>query len=188
LRRVAAIVLAAGASLRLGTPKQLARLGAETLLERTVRVAFEAGLKPVYGVIPADLTIKPAPMGMMTVVNHEAAEGMASSIRAGLRALETDGAVVSGAIILACDQPAVTAAHLRELAEGNGDVVASAYSGRKGVPAYFPATAFEALAALRGDLGARDLIQNARAVPLPYGDLDIDTAEDLNRARKFYST
>jgi molybdenum cofactor cytidylyltransferase len=186
LNQVAAIVLAAGASLRLGTPKQLVRLGDETLLERTVRVALEAGLSPVYGVVPADLLIEPAPIGMIRVVNQEASEGMASSIRAGLRALATDGAATSGAIILACDQPAVTAGHLRELANGASDVVASAYSGRKGVPAYFPSTVFEALLALRGDLGARDLLQNARAIPLPGGEFDIDTIHDLGQARKLY--
>ena len=180
-------MLAAGASLRLGTPKQLARLGAETLLERTVRVALEAALKPVYGVVPADLPIEPAPSGMIRVVNHEAAEGIASSIRAGLRALETSGDLISGAIILACDQPAVTAGHLRKLANGAGDVVASTYSGRNGIPAYFPSTAFDALLALHGDLGARALLQNARAVPLPDGDLDIDTIQDLHQARKLYS-
>jgi molybdenum cofactor cytidylyltransferase len=184
----AAIILAAGSSLRLGTPKQLVRLGDETLLERTVRVALEAGLNPVLGVVSPDLLIKPEPSGMTRVINREAAEGMASSIRAGLRALDSNSSIVSGAIILACDQPAVTALHLRELANGAGDVVASAYSGRKGVPAYFPRTVFEALLALHGDLGARDLIQNARAVPLPDGDLDVDTIEDLNRARKLYLT
>jgi molybdenum cofactor cytidylyltransferase len=187
LNSAAAIVLAAGASLRLGSPKQTVRLGAETLLERTVRVAIEAGLKPVYGVVSADFMIEPAPVGMIRVVNHEAAEGMASSIRAGLVALQSNVELVSGVVILACDQPAVTAAHLRELADGEGEVVASAYSGRKGVPAYFPSSAFEALMALRGDLGARDLIQNARGVSLVDGDLDVDTVQDLDQARRLYS-
>jgi molybdenum cofactor cytidylyltransferase len=188
MNSVAAIILAAGTSLRLGTPKQLVRLGAETLLERTVRVAVEAGLSPVYGVVPADLLIEYMPEGMIPVVNQNAAEGMASSIRAGLRALAANNDAVSGAIILACDQPAVTADHLRELARGASRVVASAYSGRKGVPAYFPTEVFEALLALRGDVGARDLLQNASAIPLSSGELDIDTIEDLNRARKLYLT
>jgi molybdenum cofactor cytidylyltransferase len=181
---IAAIILAAGASVRLGTPKQLVRLGEETLLARTIRVALEAGLNPVYGVLPPGLLIEPPLIGMIPVVNREAAEGMASSIRAGLQALINGSVTISGAIILACDQPAVTAGHLRDLAKGSGDVVASAYSGRKGVPAYFPSTAFRALLALRGDLGARDLLQNARAVALPFGELDIDTIEDLDQARK----
>jgi molybdenum cofactor cytidylyltransferase len=185
---IAAIILAAGASLRLGTPKQLARLGAETLLERTARVAVEAGLNPVYGVIPADLVIEPMPVGMIPVVNQDAAEGMASSIRAGLRALAANSVAVSGAIILVCDQPAVTAGHLRELAKGASRVVASAYSGRKGVPAFFPSEVFAALLALRGDVGARDLLQNAMAIPLSEGELDVDTIEDLDRARKHYLT
>ncbi len=154
---VAAIVLAAGASLRLDTPKQLVRLGAETLLERAVRVALEAGLDPVYGVVPADL-------------------------------FGNDRPDRSGAVVLACDQPAVTAGHLRELASGGDDLVASSYAGRKGIPAYFPRAAFAALLALRGDVGARALLQDARAIPLADGELDIDTMEDLDRARKLYST
>jgi CTP:molybdopterin cytidylyltransferase MocA len=181
----AAIILAAGASLRLGTPKQLVRLGEETLLERTARVALEAGLSPVLGIVPPNLRIEPSPGGMTLVVNQQAAEGMASSIRAGLRALDPS-VTISGAIILACDQPAVTAGHLRELAKHPGEVVASAYARRKGIPAYFPSAVFPLLLALRGDVGARDLIQNARAVALPGGELDIDTIEDLDRARKLY--
>ena len=184
---VAAIVLAAGASLRLGTPKQLVRLGAETLLERTVRVALEAGLHPVYGVVSPDLLVEPAPTGMICVVNHEASEGMASSIRAGVRALATDRPDSAGAIVLACDQPAVTAEHLRELATGGHDLLASAYAGRKGIPAYFPGRYFEALLALQGDLGARALLQEARAIDLRGGELDVDTVQDLARARDLYS-
>jgi molybdenum cofactor cytidylyltransferase len=187
LSSVAAIVLAAGASVRLGVPKQLVRLGPETLLERAVRVALEADLNPVFGILPPDLMIEPTPAGMIRIVNRESAEGMASSIRAGLRALAASGTAVSGAIILACDQPAVTARHLRELATGVDDIVASAYSGRKGVPAYFPAAAFEELLALRGDVGARELLKTARTIPLPDGDLDVDTIQDLDRARKLYS-
>lgn len=183
---VAAIVLAAGASTRLGTPKQLVQLGSETLLERTVRVALEAGLCPVLTIIRSDLVLDPRPSGMIPVVNREPAEGMASSIRAGLQALATDGTHVSGAIILACDQPAVTAEHLRQLAVGRDEVIASAYAGRKGVPAYFPLAAFEALLALRGDHGARDLLKGARSIPLPGGELDIDTTQELDRARTLY--
>lgn len=185
---VAAIVLAAGASRRLGTPKQLVRLESETLLERTVRVALEAGLDPILGVVPAGLVIEPIPTGMVLVVNHEAAEGMASSIRAGLRALGTDADSTIGVVIMACDQPSVTAPHLRKLTSSAGKIVASAYSGRKGVPAYFPNTSFEALMALTGDIGARDLLQDAATIHLPLGELDIDTIQDLEQARKLYRT
>lgn len=185
---VAAIVLAAGASRRLGEPKQLVRLGTETLLERAVRTALEAGLNPLVAVLPPNLPIEPAPPGIIPVINHEAAQGMASSIGAGLRALPTDIPTVSGAVILACDQPSITPQHLRELALGGPNLVASAYSGRKGIPAYFPRSAFDALLALRGDVGARDLLAHARSIPLPGGELDVDTVQDLAHARKLYGS
>jgi molybdenum cofactor cytidylyltransferase len=186
MAQVAAIVLAAGASLRLGFPKQLAKLGGETLLERTVRVAYEARLSPIYGVVSGDLPLESAPHRMIPIVNHEAIEGMASSIRCGVRALERAGVFLSGTVIVACDQPAVTARHLEQLALGDQDVVASAYADRKGVPAYFPARMFGELLTLRGDAGARELLKSVKALDLPGGELDVDTIEDLHRARELY--
>jgi len=118
------------------------------------------------------------------VLNGEAGEGMAASIRAGVRAL---GGEVAGVVVMTCDQPAVSAAHLRGLAEGAGEVVvASAYAGRRGVPAYFPARVFGALMKLRGDAGARELLRGARAIALPDGELDVDTEEVLARARVLF--
>jgi molybdenum cofactor cytidylyltransferase len=185
---VAAIILAAGASTRLGSPKQLIRLGSETLLERTVRIAIEAGLAPVYGVVSANLPSGACYRPMIRVLNTEASEGMASSIRAGLRAAESGPPPLPGIVMLTCDQPAVTAKHLRELALGGADVIASAYAQRKGVPAYFPASVFPQLRALRGDVGARELLKAARAIDLPGGELDIDTPGDLEQALRMYST
>ncbi|HWZ52488.1 MAG TPA: nucleotidyltransferase family protein [Granulicella sp.] len=189
---IAAVLLAAGASTRLGSPKQMARLGGQTLLERAVRTALEAGLRPIYLVVAAgqeetpclpDLVQHPEAPTVVTVVNPDTAEGMASSLRAGITAARE----AAGVIVLACDQPAVTAEHLRELAEGADEIVASAYAGRKGVPAYFPSSAFAELLKLRGDSGARELLQAARAVKLPGGELDVDTVEDLERAIQIYS-
>ena len=184
---VAAVVLAAGASVRLGSPKQLALLGAETLLERTVRTAVEAGLDPIYGIISVNLVERAVPAGMIKVVNPQASEGMASSIRAGLQALGREAPCVAGAVILACDQPAVTSDHLRRLAQGGSQVIASTYAGRKGVPAYFPSSSFPALLALHGDVGARELLKSAGTLHLPHGDLDVDTADDLRRARELFA-
>jgi CTP:molybdopterin cytidylyltransferase MocA len=186
--KVAGVVLAAGASTRLGQPKQHLRLGSETLLERTVRTASDAGLDPVFVVLsPEGQGVFDAPARIIT--NQEASEGMASSIRAGVAAAMEAGA--DGVLILACDQPAVTAGHLVELMESGrypGGEVASAYAERKGVPAYFPASSFEALLSLRGDTGARDLLKTARTVVLKDGDLDIDTVDDWERARRVYNS
>jgi CTP:molybdopterin cytidylyltransferase MocA len=186
MARVAAIVLAAGASSRLGSAKQLILLGGETLLERTVRAASEAGLEPIYGVISAGLLLQAASPRMIPIVNHEAMEGMASSIRCGVRALDDSDASLSGAVLLACDQPTVTAEHLKQLALGGDEALASAYAGRKGIPAYFPRSHFGELLELRGDIGARDLLKSVRGVDLAGGELDIDTIEDLKIARRLY--
>jgi molybdenum cofactor cytidylyltransferase/nicotine blue oxidoreductase len=180
-----AIILAAGSSTRLGQPKQHVRILGETLLERAVRIAREAALTPVFIVLPPRLAHPPLPESTI-LINHAAAEGMGSSIRLGVRAaMETRA---TGAVILACDQVAVTADHLHRLCIGkeNNEIVASSYAGRNGVPAYFPASAFPALLALSGDIGARNLLRGARAVPLVGGELDIDTPEDLARARLLY--
>jgi CTP:molybdopterin cytidylyltransferase MocA len=182
----AALILAAGASRRMGQPKQLARLGEETLLERTVRVCTEAGLSPIVVVLGAsaeDIVRRTSLSGATVVVNEEWIEGMASSIRCGVRSLPE---ACDGCVILTCDMPAVTASHLSQLAACS-EMTASAYAGRQGVPAYFPKASLSALLDLRGDTGARAILAQAPAIEISGGDLDIDTADDLERARLIFS-
>jgi molybdenum cofactor cytidylyltransferase len=187
LSGVAGIVLAAGASRRLGEAKQMVQLGGETLLQRAVRVADEAGLAPVCVVVSTDQAVEFGVASMAhcsALINEGAEEGIASSLRVGVaKALDMG---VTGIVVLACDQPAVTAEHLRELFATEKRVMASSYAGRRGVPAYFPASVFSELMALQGDAGARSLLQGAQCIELPNGELDIDTAEDLERARIFF--
>ena len=183
----AAIVLAAGASTRLGKPKQLVRLGGETLLERAVRVAGEAGCSPVVVVLGASAAaiLSSCELGeARVIVNADWEEGMAASIACGVAAVEGE---VDGAVVMACDQPAVTEAHLRALMAA-GDMTASAYAGRRGVPAYFPAACFEDLMELRGDVGAREMLKTAAVVELPSGELDVDRVEDLARVRALFGS
>ncbi len=185
--RVAAVILAAGASRRLGEAKQLVRISGETLLERAVRVAEEAGCAPILVVLGAradEIRAACDLSGASVVLNLEWAEGMAASIRVGVAALEASGAMVTAAIVMGCDQPAVTAGHL--LALMGGGVVASGYAGRRGIPACFPVEVFGDLGRLSGDKGARDLLQTAQAVELPGGELDVDTVEALAEARARY--
>lgn len=183
--KCAAVVLAAGASRRLGTPKQLIRIGGETLLERTIRICCEAECEPIVVVLgaAADRITSACSLDQTTVVVNEAwQEGMASSIASGVSELE-DG--VEGCVIITCDMPAVSAHHLRTLRE-TGEMTASAYSGRHGVPAYFPRSAFAQLAALSGDTGARDLLKACLTIPLAGGELDIDTPQDFERAIELF--
>jgi CTP:molybdopterin cytidylyltransferase MocA len=181
---VAAVVLAAGASTRLGEAKQLVRLGAENLLERSVRVARDAGCSPVVVVLGASAALIQAECRLddaTIVVNHDWAAGMGSSIAAGVRTLRD----VDGCVVMTCDMPAVSAGHLRGLM-ASGVLTASSYAGRRGVPAYFPAVTFPLLMELRGDVGARDLLHSARCVELAGGELDVDTETDLARARELF--
>ncbi len=182
MKSVAALVMAAGASSRLGSPKQLVRLGAETLLERAVRVAREAGCSPVVVVLGASAAVIQAQCSLgdaRVVVNQDWDSGMGGSIGVGVGALND----VDGCVVMTCDMPAVTVSHLQVLMS-TGEMVASSYAGRRGVPAYFPAGVFGELMELRGDVGARGLLQGARCVELVGGDLDVDTVGDLDRVRE----
>jgi CTP:molybdopterin cytidylyltransferase MocA len=181
---IAGVVLAAGASRRLGSPKQLAMLGDEMLLERAVRLAREAGCSPVIVVLGAEheRVLADCRLGdAVPVIHHQWEEGMGSSIRLGVHACEGS----TGVVVMTCDQPAVTVEHLQLLMRGP-DVKASSYAGRKGVPAFFPKRYFDELKALSGDVGARDLLRPAEAVELEGGELDVDTAVDLERARSLF--
>lgn len=179
---IAAVVLAAGASRRLGQPKQLVELAGEALLRRAVRQALEAGFGPVIVVLPADhAAYLPALEGLAVQVcpNLHSAEGMGASIRAGVAALP---ASAEGVLLLTVDQVAVDVTLLRRLAAafaGGERPVASAYEGLLGVPALFPKHAFPTLLASHGDHGAKALLAGAVAVPFPRGGEDLDTPEDL---------
>jgi molybdenum cofactor cytidylyltransferase len=180
---VAAVVLAAGASTRLGEAKQLVRFGSENLLERALRVARDADCSPVVvvlGASAAEVQARSELGDAVVVVNDNWAEGMGGSIRFGVGFLRD----VDGCVVMTCDMPAVTAGHLRSLVDSGG-VTASSYAGRRGVPAYFPVSTFASLMHLHGDVGARDLLRSARCVELAGGELDVDTGEDVERARVF---
>jgi molybdenum cofactor cytidylyltransferase len=169
----------------LGEPKQLIRLGGENLLEHTVRVCREAGCAPVVVVLGAyadEVRRQSALADSAVVINGDWVEGMGSSVRSGVGELSPE---VEGCVIATCDQPAITAEHLHALM-ASGEVTASAYAGRHGVPAYFPRAVFGELMKLHGDAGARELLKDARALELAGGELDVDTAADKERALELF--
>ena len=179
---IAAIILAAGSSSRLGRPKQTVVLAGETLVERAVRVATEAGLSPVIAVIlDSTLIDRLQQAGATVLLNRKAYEGMSTSIHTGIRWAKSINP--SGAVLMACDQPALTSTHLRALCEQPDSPTGSGYSGKIGIPAYFPASCFDSLLQLQGDTGARDLLRSAHAVAAEDLTLDIDSEADLQRAR-----
>jgi molybdenum cofactor cytidylyltransferase len=185
---VAAVVLAAGASTRLGELKQLVFLGEETLLERAVRVAREAGCLPVVVVLGAGYAqvLGNSLLGdAVQVINDRWEEGMASSIRLGVQSLGFAAKDAEGVVLMTCDQPAVTVEHLEALMCGQ-EVKASRYAERNGVPAFFPREYFGRLMELEGDHGAREMLRSAAFVELEGGELDVDTPEDLEKMREMF--
>ena len=173
----AAIILAAGASTRLGSPKQLVVFAGERLLERAIRIAREAGCSPIVVVLGAaaeEMQRRCTLDDVVIVLNDLWPQGMGSSLRAGIAAVLR----AESAIVMTCDMPSVTSAHLRALI-AQGDLTASRYAGRNGVPAFFPASAFPDLLAANGDEGARHILRNAPSIPLRGGELDVDTPVDL---------
>jgi molybdenum cofactor cytidylyltransferase len=188
---LAAIVLAAGASRRLGQPKQLLMHAGETLLARSIRLADEAGAGPMLVVLGADhemILAEVTSNDANFVINENWEQGIATSIHTGLAALDGICGDASGVLILGCDQPRLTVAHLRVLietfvAQAEPSIVASAYAGVHGIPAVFPRAAFGELLALSGDRGARALLTEPShpviAVPFTGGEIDIDQPSDL---------
>ena len=184
---VAGVVLAAGSSRRLGRPKQAVQLGGEMLIERAVRTALEAGFAAVYVVVTpyATFTERLVRQACTVVVNPGCAEGMASSIRAGVRAVQDDfeGEALDGVVLMTCDQPGTQPAHLRALCADRQCVTGSGYAGKVAVPAYFPQKCFDQLLALHGDQGARDLLRDATCVEAEELAVDVDTEEDVTQMR-----
>ena len=181
------MVLAAGASTRFGSPKQLVRLAGRPLLHTAVtRAAEVAGhaLIVVLGAGAAELAplLKHSPGSI--VVNQDWREGIASSIRAAVARLP---ATCAGVMLVLADQAGVSADDLKRLAgtwrKQPQYIAAALYEGVCGVPAVFPRSTFRELSQLRGDTGARVLLRrNADRivrVPMPSAALDVDTPEDL---------
>ena len=190
--RFGVVLLAAGASTRLGSPKQLLALDGKPLLVRAAEAALASPAWPVVVVLGAHAErIRPtlARLPVLVAENPAWTEGMAASIRAGVTTLQQFSRHLDGALLALCDQPAFSAATIERLlaarAESGRSIVAARYSGRLGAPALFLREHFPALAALTGEEGARALLhadpERVAAVDLPELAVDLDTPDDVAR-------
>jgi CTP:molybdopterin cytidylyltransferase MocA len=187
----AAVLLAAGRSTRLGTPKALlATADGRPLVRALADAARDAGCSPVFVVtgepsLARAVADAVAGSGATCVPSPRYAEGMGHSIAAGIAALTATADAPARCVLMACDQPAVTATHLAALvarAIAHDGRAVSSYDGIAGIPAVWPRTDWPALAALTGDRGARALLRGDEpSVPLAGGGLDLDTPADVSR-------
>jgi molybdenum cofactor cytidylyltransferase len=186
----AAIVLAAGASTRLGQPKQLLQINGESLLHRTIRLAEEAGCAPIFVVLGFEaerMQRETADLDVSVVLNPEWQSGMGSSLRSGMKALMKGSQLPPKVVLLLSDQPMLSSEILFSLVKKSAGtdslIVASSYTGRLGVPAVFRKELYPDLQKVEGDKGAREVIQVYRdqtaSIDFPEGVIDIDTVQDL---------
>lgn len=182
------VILAAGESRRLGEPKQKLLHKGKSLLQHAVRTGVDSACRPVIIILGAyareiQSYIKDQPV--IICQNSQWQEGMASSIRSGIKLLQQEFAV-SAAILMVCDQPHVNTELLDDLinkkAATGKDIVASSYNNTLGVPVLFDKKLFPELLLLKGGEGAKKLLLKHKdslvSIPFPLGSIDIDTAKD----------
>ncbi|MGI8668446.1 MAG: nucleotidyltransferase family protein [Aridibacter sp.] len=194
MRKIGVIILAAGASTRLGRPKQLLEFKGETLLERIVEDALASELITVvvlganFGKIKKSIENLPVEI----VENDDWQSGMSSSLVAGLKHLLEIQADLEAVIVLLCDQPFVDKNTISELVETqkqtNKKIVAGKYAETVGVPALFMREVFDELLKLDKKIGAKSIIKkyaetDLATISVPEADFDIDTEADFERLK-----
>lgn len=190
------ILLAAGTSSRFPGTKQLARIGGKTLLERALDSVPASRVKETVVVVGHDAaSVSKAAgtrRGVTVVLNPDYREGMATSIRRGISAVAPGSKAV---MIVLADQPFITRRFLRGMldafeARGSKGIVAAARGGVVAPPAIFSRRYFAELSGLRGDQGAKSVIEkhmgSASLVKArsPQRLADVDTQDDLEAARR----
>lgn len=189
---VGAVILAAGSSSRMGSPKQILQFRGMSLVRRAAVAALDAGCSPVIVVTGANAALTRGELDgldVADVLNTDWETGIASSIRAGIDGLISAHADVDAAVVMLCDQPHVTAAVISALIAARRNtaspIVASTYVESFGVPALFGKELFTELARLEGTAGAKQVIKRhaseAHFLPFPFGNVDVDTPEDFSR-------
>jgi molybdenum cofactor cytidylyltransferase len=188
---IAIIVLAAGGSTRMGRPKLLLEYRGVPLVKRAAQAALGARLGPVAVVVGSGADEVQAALrgtGAVAIRNDRWAEGMGTSIAAGVSHFEGDPAV-EALIIMLADQPMVDPGILKRLAQEQqregSQTAACRYAGAAGVPALFARSLFARLMALPASSGAKQLLADPALRPTMIdfagGAADIDTPEDYRR-------
>lgn len=188
------IILAAGSSSRLGQSKQLVEVGGRTLLHKSVQSALEANYSNVLVVLGANANVHKKAIENLPVeilVHGDWERGMGSSLKAGLQHILSLQPETTAIIVMVCDQPMISSAHLRLLDETyqitGKQIIASHYANTTGVPALFDRSIFPELLKINDNQGAKVVIEKnqSKVITLDWqeGSIDIDTPEDLKRLR-----
>lgn len=191
-QNVAAVVLAAGLSRRMGQPKQLLRIGTRTLLRRITEEALASSVGSTFVVAGAARELMRAELESLPVIvveNTRFADGIGTSISAGVAEVERLRPETDALVLLACDQPHVSVSLIDRLLSVHttteAPLVASAYAGTLGIPALFARSYFPALLELPPDRGAKEILLRHRdrvvALDFEEGAVDLDTMRDYEQ-------
>lgn len=184
------IILAAGSSSRLGTPKQNLIYKGQTLLQRAIQTALTSvcsdNVVVVLGANESAIRQEISDQLVHVVYNPDWPEGMASSIRLGVAEMIKMQPLLTSVILMLCDQPFVDPLLIYQLTEkrveSDHSIIACSYRGTLGVPVLFDASYFPQLLMLQGKEGAKKLIKafpnDVATVSFPLGAIDIDTLDD----------
>lgn len=183
------IILAAGSSGRLGKPKQLLPYKNKPLLQYVIDEAKATSAVSVLVVLGANAAAIQSELqteNIRIAINDDWKEGMASSIRCGIKELQKNNPATDAAILMVCDQPFVTASLLNDLIithnKTNKPIVSSSYDNTTGPPVLFHKSLFPELLQLTGDAGARIIVKKyineVATVSFPDGRIDIDSPAD----------
>ncbi|MBN3957364.1 nucleotidyltransferase family protein [Nostoc sp. NMS8] len=189
---IAILILAAGASTRMGTPKQLLLYQGRSFLQYITEMAIASVCQPVVVVLGANAEqiypqIKQFPV---TIVNNPNwACGMSTSIKSGIELLNNLPQKIEAVVITLCDQPFVSNQIINQLVDAyystKKPIIACEYGGTLGVPALFSQIFFSELAALKETSGAKRIINNnlnqVFSISFTLGNIDIDTPKDYEQ-------
>lgn len=189
---VAAIILAAGTSRRMGRPKQLLPYRGQTLLGYVIQCAIDSSCSPVIVILGANagqIEPKISRFPIKIVKNTEWNEGISSSIRCGITYVQEQFLNIDAVVFLACDQPFVSAKIIEQLIDvynsTNKFIIASNYRKTTGIPALFTCHFFSKLMELQGDRGAKQVINQyqylVHKIDFPRGAIDLDTLENYQK-------
>jgi molybdenum cofactor cytidylyltransferase len=190
--RVAAVVLAAGSSTRMGRNKLLLDLGGETMVRRAVRAAVGAGVDQVVVVLGHDeprVRAELAGLPCTPVVNPDHAQGAGTSVRTGVRHVAADADAI---VVVLADMPFVTAEMIATLVaryrETAAPLVASHYGEVQAPPTLYDRALFEELLSIPGERCAKQVVRRhereAAVVAWPETALrDVDVPADYEGVR-----
>jgi len=196
-RRIAAVILAAGGSSRMGTPKQLIEWESQTLIRRTVQTVLASDADAVVvttAVNGVDFRAELRGLEWMRAEVENPQEGQSQSVRAGTQAVGELGDF-DAILFTPCDLPLLSVSHLNALIgvyrSGDWDITASRYCEVLGAPLIVSRALWPELFALRGDTGARKLLdfhaQTTTCIEWMDGQFDLDTPADVHALQKIFA-